>query len=111
MEHDKKCPACHRWYRGEGYKDLCTQSCWYTVQRLSNKAPKHVSKYQIIPPSTKKTPDQIKAERIQRDNAIWAERAVPKESLFRKDRALKKAMRSPINGVDGWMKKFNAVRG
>lgn len=115
MEQDKKCPVCNRRYRGEGYKDLCTSTCWYLLNRPTKKIPKPVSKFAVTPPSTTKTPRQIREEHIQKANAEWLEKdaLAPVKSRHKKNAEINMKMLFSRggSGPGGWMKKFNAVRG
>ncbi len=63
MKHDKKCSNCSRFYRGDGYKDVCTYSCYVDGQyakKLKKPMPqyipykKHVPKESCIEKANKK---------------------------------------------------------
>lgn len=114
MEQDKKCPACKRTYRGEGYEGLCTSSCWFTQNRPRTPLKKKENPFNQMtakPQKVGKTPQQLREERLMKANKKWLDTPYVAEKPSKSHIGAKIERARLYDSGSGWLKKFNAVRG
>ncbi len=110
---DKKCSNCERTYRGEGFKNVCTESCWalYEYRKIHN-----------LPLPRIKNPHEVRALReagLNRDkyrdvvNEKWIDGIKPdSEKRAKRNRISQEKLDKKTTHKDpAWMKKFQACRG
>jgi len=107
-ERDKKCSLCGRFYRGEGYKDVCTSDC-YSNGLLAKKRKKAVRQKVLYEKPLRNKPGEKTVE--QKANENWLKEKKPVLTPKQK-RRIGELLESKHCRHDEWSgKPYRTVRG
>ncbi len=105
MKDDKTCSLCKRFYRGEGYKGVCTYGCYVDGQYARN----------LKKPMKKTTLHKKPIPRespIEKANKKWLEDKKPKTQTKEQKARIQLILSTKHVRDDEWLgKQYKSVRG
>ena len=109
MIKENKCKNCERWFRGNGFKDVCTSECFYKAEY----AIKFNVSSRIETPFDKESEynEKKRKQRLDASNKKWLDRTISEETPKSRYETNEKLNRKRTHGNPKWEKKFTACRG